>query len=214
MMSFWALLAALGIHKCARWLASVSRSPLVLMRQILVIVVLTLVCFSDWSWIARSKEQFATDKLRTGNPFVESALVAQRVSELTAPADYVYVAGSEPQILYYAGRISATRFVIAYPLMIPTPLAAKYQQEAIRDLQQRPPAVIVLARSPMSWLTQEGSPREFLIFLEQLLSNDYVRIGGSIADGPRTLWKEPLPEEEITASELILFKRKTSNRPQ
>jgi hypothetical protein len=209
-MPFWALLAALGIHKWAELLAGVSRSPLVLTRQLLTVAVLALVCFPDWPWITRSREQFAIDKLRTGNPFVESALVARHVSELTAPSDYVYVAGSEPQILYYSQRLSPTRFVIAYPLMIPTPLAEKYQQEAIHELQQRPPAVIVLARSPMSWLIQEGSLRQFLPFLEQLLSTDYERIGGSIADGPRTIWKEPLSDQEVATSDLILFKRKPS----
>lgn len=211
MMPFWAVLAALGIHKCAEWLASVSRSPLGLTRWLLALAVLILVCYSNLPWIARTREQFAIDRLRTGGPFVESPSVAQRVSELTGPSDYVYVAGSEPQILHYSRRLSPTRFVIAYPLMIPTPLAQKFQREAIRTLQEHPPAVIVLARSPMSWLVQESTPREFLPFLEQLLRSDYERIGGAIAEGPRTLWKEPLAEEEIAASELILFKRKPAN---
>jgi hypothetical protein len=211
MMPFWAVLAALGIHKCAEWLATVSRSPLGLTRWLLALAVLILVCYSNLPWIARTREQFAIDRLGTGGPFVESPLVAKRVAELTGPLDYVYVAGSEPQILYYSRRLSPTRFVIAYPLMIPTPLAQKFQREAIRDLQERPPTVIVLARSPMSWLVQESTPREFLPFLEQLLRSDYERIGGTIAEGPRTLWKEPLAEDEIAASELILFKRKPAN---
>jgi hypothetical protein len=212
MMPFWAVLAALGIHKCAEWLANISRSPVGLTRLILAFGVLILVCYSALPWIARSREQFAIDRLRTGNPFIESPLVAQRVAELTGPSDYVYVAGSEPQILHYARRQSPMRFVIAYPLMIPTPLAPKFQREAIRDLQERPPAVIVLTRSPMSWLIQQSTPREFLPFLEQLLRSDYERIGGSIAEGSRTTWREPLPEDEIAASELILYKRKKPNR--
>jgi hypothetical protein len=211
-MPFWAVLAALGIHKCAGWLAHISRSPFVLTRQILAFTVVAIVCFSDCPWIARSKEQFTVDRLKTGNPFVESPLVGQRVSKLTAPSDYVYVAGSEPQILYYAQRLSPTRFVIAYPMMIPTSLAERYQHEAIYDLQQRPPMVIVLARSPMSWLMQAGSQREFSIFLEQLLSSDYERIGGTITDGSSTVWIEPLSDEEARVSELILFKRKQAKR--
>jgi hypothetical protein len=211
MMPFWAVLTVLGIHKCAEWLANVSRSPVGLTRLILSVGVLTIVSLSALPWITRSREQFAIDRLRTGNPFLESPLVARRVSELTAPSDYVYVAGSEPQVLYYARRLSPTRFVIAYPMMIPTLLAEKYQREAIRELQERPPAVIVLTRSPMSWLIQESTPREFLPFLEQLLKSDYERIGGSMADGPRTLWREPLADEEVGASELILYKRKPEN---
>jgi hypothetical protein len=191
-------------------LADVLRHSEVVTRTILTIAILTLVCFSDFPWIARSKEQFIVDRLRTGNPFTESQDAAMRVSEFTSPSDYVYVAGSEPQILYYAKRLSPTRFVIAYPLTFPTPLAKSYQQEAIRDLEARPPAVIILARSEMSWLFQKGTPAEFSHYLEQLLTHGYERVGGYIDEGDHAAWKEPLSEEDVAASELVLYKRKVS----
>jgi hypothetical protein len=60
-------------------------------------------------------------KLYGENPFAESACVAQRLAAITTLNDRVYIAGSEPQILVYAQRKSATRFIIAYPLTFPTP---------------------------------------------------------------------------------------------
>jgi hypothetical protein len=209
---FWAVLTVLAIHQCSSWLANTLRHSELVTRMIVTIAILSLICFSDFSWIARSKDQFVVDRLRTGNPFTESGDMARRVAELTSPSDYVYVAGSEPQILYYAKRHSPTRFVIAYPLTFPTPLAKGYQQEAIRELEVRPPAVIVLARSEMSWLIQQGTPREFLQYLEPLLANGYERIGGYIDEGARATWKEPLSDEELATSELVLYKRKPLNQ--
>jgi hypothetical protein len=211
-MPFWALIAVLGIHRGAAALADFLRHQEGVTRSVFIIIAIAAVCYPDLSWIARSKDQFIVQRLRTGNPFTESEDAARRVSNLTSPSDYVYIAGSEPQILYYARRLSATRFVIAYPLMFPTPFAKVYQQEMMRDLGERPPVVIVVARSKFSWLIQEDSPREFWKYLEQLLSRDYERIGGYVDEGDRAAWKEPLTNEEVTACELVLFKRKIPNR--
>ncbi len=170
--------------------------------------VVALICLPQWHWMTRSREAFAADKLEGDNPFMESVPVARRVAELTSPSDYVYVAGSEPEILAYAQRLSPTRFVIAYPLMIPTPLAQGFQLEAIRDLEHRPPSVIVLARSNTSWMTQPGSPRTLFNYLGPLMASHYQRIGGFLFDGPTGHWTEPLPDQDLTRSSLVLFKRR------
>jgi hypothetical protein len=129
---------------------------------------------------------------------------------LTAPNDSVFVAGSEPQILFYAKRLSPTRFVIAYPMMIPSPLAQGYQQEAIASLEQHPPAVIVLARSNASWLAQPASPQDFPNYLDRLLAEHYERVGGAVLQGPGVIWQEPLSEQDLPRCSLVLFKRKGS----
>jgi hypothetical protein len=207
-MPFWALLAVVAI----RGLASAAAAKLAWspdwLRRAFTTLAVVLVCLPDVPWVICSKEKFAAEKLAAGNPFLESAAVARRVAELTAPRDYVFVAGSEPQILYYARRLSPSRFVIVYPLMIPTPLAESYQQEAIRDLERRPPAVIVLARSGMSWLRQEATPPDFARYLEKLLVEHYERVGGWVEEGQRGHWQEPLPEPAVADSSLVLFRRK------
>jgi hypothetical protein len=126
---------------------------------------------------------------------------------LTSPNDYVFVAGSEPQILCYAKRFSPTRFVIAYPLMFPTPLAEGYQREAVQDLERHPPAVIVFARADTSWLRQKRTPPVFLAYLEKLLAVHYDRLGGWVADGQSGRWQEPLSDQDLPNSSLVLFRR-------
>ena len=115
--------------------------------------------------IGMAPDAIARSIYGSSNPFVESEAVARRVAELTRPQDFVYVAGSEPQILYHARRRSPTRFVISYPLMLETPLALPYQQECVRDLERNPPAAIVFARSPLSWLPRPNSPKVLMDYL-------------------------------------------------
>ncbi|MDD5657441.1 MAG: hypothetical protein PHF00_09340, partial [Elusimicrobia bacterium] len=148
MIPFLCLPAAAGLASLLGPCASPRRAGL---DAAAIAAVAILLCWPHRRLIAMSGERLF-DSFYTGNPFVEAVPAAKRVAELAAPDDYVYVAGSEPEILYYAKRRSPTRFVIAYPFMLPTPLAASYQREIIADLERRPPKVVVYANSPLSWL--------------------------------------------------------------
>jgi hypothetical protein len=207
-MPFWALLAAVAINDLAALGAAELKWSQPGLRRGFTAVVLVLLCLPDLPWLACAKPEFAAVKAGGGNPFPESTAVARRVAELTSPNDYVFVAGSEPQILSYAKRLSPSRFVIAYPLMFPTPLAGGYQREAERDLERHPPAVIVLVQSPLSWLAQAQSPLGFLNFLEKLLSAHYEPVGGWVVEGPSGRWQEPLPAQDRPSASLVVFRRK------
>jgi hypothetical protein len=207
-MPFWALLAAVAIDELAALGAAKLNWPHHRLRRALTAAALVLLCLPDLPWVVCSKQQFAAVKAGGGNAFLESRAVARRVAELTSPDDYVFVAGSEPQILCYSKRLSPTRFVIAYPLMLPTPLAEGYQREAVRDLERHPPAVIVLARSGTSWLRQERSPPAFLEYLEKLLADRYERVGGWVVDESNGHWQEPLSDQDLANSSLVLFRER------
>jgi len=207
-MPFWALLAAVALRGFAGWVATKVLQPLNWLRLVFTGIVVLAVCAPDAGWLIRSREQFALDRLGPWKTFLESPLVAARLTQLTAAWDLVYVAGSEPQILSYAHRFSPTRFDIAYPLTVPTPLAKGYQTEAIHDLQQRPPAAIVLVRSSSSWMIQPGNPTDFVDFLKKLLAGNYDIVGGCLSDGSQVRWREPLGKEDMARCTMILFKRK------
>jgi len=204
-MPFWALLSALGLRDLAAWAAIKLAQPEAWTRRALTAVVLGLVCLPDARWMIRTREQFATDMLGGWGSFLESPQVAARVAQVTSPRDRVYVAGSEPQVLSYAHRFSPTRFVTAYPLMIPTPLAAGYQAEAIRDLQREAPAAIVLVRTPSTWLNEPASPPDFIDFLRKLLAEDYDVVGGYLSGH----WQEPMDRQDVSRCTMVLFKRKS-----
>jgi hypothetical protein len=93
-------------------------------------------------------------------------------------------------------------------MMIPSPVARNYQQEAIRDLQKQPPKLIVVVQSSSSWLRQETTPLDFFVFLNSILKQNYELVGGYVKDGKQNRWSEPLSTGEWAGASLKLFKRK------
>jgi hypothetical protein len=98
------------------------------------------------------------------NPFPESPEVARLVRDACPPGERVLVLGSEPQILFHAGRRSATRYIITYPLAGSDARASLRQKEAIDELRAAPPACVVIVRIPASHGPGERPPR--LLFRE------------------------------------------------
>jgi hypothetical protein len=203
-MPFWALIAAAAINDVA---GKIARKPEWL-KFVLILVVVVVISWPDRHLVFLSPEKFQAAKYGDGNPFSESPFVAKRVAELTSPGDYIYVAGSEPQILYDAKRLSPTRFVIAYPLMMNTPLASRYQEEIVADLTKRPPAVIVMSNSPFSWTKNENSPDIFLPYLNELLNSKYDLVGGFVREKRDGHWLEPMEDAQLPHCSLLLFKKR------
>jgi hypothetical protein len=200
MMPFWALLSVAGI--CA--LASRLPGPA---TCLITVVVVALVIDPDVPWMLRTSEQFAGIKMGEA-PFIEALLVATEVNQMSSPGDFVYVAGSEPEIYYYAQRFSPTRFVTSYAQMDPNPLAPGYQQEAMNDLQQHPPKLIVFVQTGSSWTRQAASPQEFINFIGQYLQG-YDLVGGFVkAEPPKGYWTTNLNAAEYKSSSLLLYRRK------
>jgi hypothetical protein len=144
----------------------------------------------------------------TVNPFIESAEVAKHVSALTLPQDRIFVAGSEPQIYYYAQRRSISRFVITYPLNVHTAKRENYQREVIKDLQEKMPKIIVVSRRIYSSLWEPDSPTLFIEYLTMLLEDRYRMVGGIVwKKGGAYSWQETIGKEEMPAASILVFKR-------
>jgi 4-amino-4-deoxy-L-arabinose transferase-like glycosyltransferase len=208
-MPFWAVLCAVGINRLCTWLTGQLRWNATITRYAVTAAVVLLVCLPDIEWMMRTSQEFDSEKVVIyTNPFRESETAAIKVAQMTSPNDLVFIGGSEPQILVYARRRSVTRFIIAYPLMAPTPMAAAYQAEAIQELEKTQPKVIVLAHSNQSWLAQKGTLTQFPAYLHQLLEKHYELVGGSIADGKEWHWQDTISPEEMSHATLILLRRK------
>jgi hypothetical protein len=115
-----------------------------------------------WAWTETPVE--ISRRLYGRNPFPESPEVARLVREACAPDESVLVLGSEPQILFHAGRRSATRYIITYPLAGGDARASLRQKEAIDELRRAPPGCVVVVRIPSSHGPGERPPR--LLFRE------------------------------------------------
>ena len=207
LMPFWAILCAVGINALASRIAERLAPTSKCVGCLISILVVILIFRSDVPWLTCTRERFAEVKMG-GYPFRESQMVAARVAQLSSPDDFVYIAGSEPQILCYAHRFSPTRFITAYPLMIPTAVTRRYQEEAIQDLRKRPPALIIFTSSGSSWERHETTPLDFLDFLQIFLKQNYDVVGEYEINGQNGHWSEPPEKVKFTDNSLVVFKRK------
>ena len=141
------------------------------------------------------------------HPFIESPIVANRLSQLTDPEDTIFVGGSEPQLLFQSQRKSATRFTNVYPLTLDSPKVIEYQKQAMLDLSKSKPKAIVYSRMAASWQWKPSAPSDFSQHLTKLMKDEYQLTGGFIWEENGGRWQEPIGEEQLSKASLLLFIR-------
>ena len=65
---------------------------------------------------------------------MEALEIADYIRARTSPSDRIGVLGSEPEIYFYANRISATGYVYVYGLMEQQRYSVRMQEEMIDEL--------------------------------------------------------------------------------
>ncbi|MFH1429675.1 MAG: glycosyltransferase family 39 protein [Candidatus Margulisiibacteriota bacterium] len=216
LMPIWALVVTGGIVSLAQDLSQKIKLPAGYLRAGILVMVVFLLIWPSRQKLMLSPLQFQLEYFRGrdylgGNPFYESPIVAKKVQQITSTDDYVYIAGSEPQILYYARRQSPTRFIWAYPLT-QTSMALKYQKEVIQALEMFPPEVIVFVKDNRSWLRDENSPVLIFDYLNSLQQKKYRPIGGFVQTRQGGFWHEPLIAGLYPKSQYSLIVYKKSAR--
>lgn len=86
------------------------------------------------------------DAVRTiypGNFFAEMPEFAARIAQVTSPEQRVFVFGAEPELLFYAQRVSATRYIFLFPLYGPYRNAHEKQIAAADEIQRAAPAAAI-----------------------------------------------------------------------
>ncbi|MFZ4631658.1 MAG: ArnT family glycosyltransferase [Patescibacteria group bacterium] len=142
-------------------------------------------------------------------PFVSSRLMAEKIGQLTAEGDNIFVAGSESQIYYFSQRKSSSKFNIVYPLTIDTPQRLEYQNLAISDLKNRQPAAIILPLSENSGLLNLSDKNIFLDYLDQELRDNYNLLGATTLDiDGNPAWVESKEIIDIKKLDMLLYIKK------
>ena len=121
--------------------------------------------------------QLVGEELYPGNPVSESVLVAEYVRQHTTRDDNVAVLGSEPELCFYADRLSASGFLYTYSLMEPQRFNTMMQAEMINEIEKSNPAMLVYYRVKASWLARQESPTEIFRWLERYTRNGYYLTG-------------------------------------
>ncbi len=119
----------------------------------------------------------ACRQVYSGNPFAESAVVADYLNHHSTPDQQVAVIGSEPQIYFYAKRHAATGHIYFYPLVERQPYASKLQQEMCREVEAAKPEFVVFVHDSLSWLADPDRERVIYDWAEHYLESHYRPVG-------------------------------------
>jgi len=85
----------------------------------------------------------AVRKIYPGDLFAEMREFAQRIEKVTPSEASVFVFGAEPELLFYAHRRSATRYIFLFPLYGPYRTARERQIATAAEIERTEPATTV-----------------------------------------------------------------------
>jgi len=212
-----ALLAAAGIDAGLQRLGRFGRPGWLRVAVAAGIVIAAMLC-SPWYYLPGNAERKST-RIYGNNPFVESPMVGDFLRENSVPTDRIFVFGSEPQILFYAQRRSASRYMFVYPLMFAVEGAHERQQQALDEIRTARPKFIVGVFLASSLLEQPDTPRILRHGLRELVESSYhlvaatpFRPDGSAAfakgEAVRKMWaRKPLWEIAPPWASLVIWER-------
>jgi 4-amino-4-deoxy-L-arabinose transferase-like glycosyltransferase len=121
------------------------------------------------------------------NPFPESLEIGKYIRRTSGPEDRVYIIGSEPQILFYAARRSATRYIFFYPLTGDYPGVLERQRGVVAEVEAARPLYVVWFDIETSLPVDENTEPFVFVQAKAMLDRDYRLefIAHPVADGDR-----------------------------
>jgi hypothetical protein len=153
----------------------------------------------------------ANRMINGANPFPESIRIGEFIREHSSPTDTIAVLGSEPQIYFYAGRLSATGYIYTYGLMEPQPYAHQMQEEMINEIETARPKFLVLIVLNKSWLSGRDSDLTIFRWVDSYCDANYEEVGLiNISDqGTNYYFSGKPPDMTPTAEHILIYRRKT-----
>jgi hypothetical protein len=117
-------------------------------------------------------------ELHGGCPFPEAIVLADYLKKNSTADDRIGILGSEPEILFYADRKSATGHVYMYPLVEPHPYALTLQKQLIDDFEATKPKFVLHCGHRSSWFSMPGGEYDqFMDWVRQYLAAHYETVG-------------------------------------
>ncbi|MCH2171118.1 glycosyltransferase family 39 protein [Myxococcota bacterium] len=169
-------LAGLGLTRVLElWERRVRGRPLAVWAGVLAMVGVAVgpTLVSRWTVLSAGSGEAISRQIYGVNPFPEAASLAEFVARVTSPEEPVLVVGSEPEVLFLARRPTATRYIFMYPLTGPYPDALDRQREALAEIADAEPSVVVWFNLSSSLRFAPGAPRLLFDELRRRLGREF-----------------------------------------
>ena len=143
------------------------------------------------------------------NPFPEAIQIGDYIRTHSATDARIAVLGSEPKILFYANRRSASGHIYMYGLMENQPYALAMQKEFTRDMEATQPDYVIFVTSPTSWLRQPESPVELFNWWNAYRPRHYTVAGVADigTDHTEYRWEDVATYKARSSSLVVVYKR-------
>ncbi|MDD5259304.1 MAG: glycosyltransferase family 39 protein [bacterium] len=153
------------------------------LRVILSGALIALSIYIPWQANYRYLFQYTPEQISQSiygrNPFVEAWQIAGYVATQTSPSDTVAILGSEPEILYYAKRKSASKYIYFYHIFwrIDQTEVLAIQREVVREVENNKPKYII-AVNIVSSVGKPGNAPEYIFDkMRLIIKQDYCLDG-------------------------------------
>jgi MFS family permease len=132
----------------------------------------------------------------SGAGFPEAQAAGYYIRDHSSAQDRVVVIGSEPEIYFYAHRLSATGYIYMYPLMEKQKFALQMQSDMIRQIDETQPKFLVFidtqsAAWELDWAASEPRMKILLWTRSYLDANYELKAEIPIDGGGSNLWGSP-----------------------
>jgi 4-amino-4-deoxy-L-arabinose transferase-like glycosyltransferase len=117
--------------------------PLWSRRAALSLTLAALPLLTLWPFLTIYSSAEAVRKIYPGDFFDEMPEFARRMESVTPPEARVFVFGAEPELLFYAHRCSATRYIFLFPLYGPYSNTRARQMDAAAEIERAQPSTAV-----------------------------------------------------------------------
>jgi hypothetical protein len=165
-----ALAAAAG----AEWVSAVKwwqNFPLWSRNAALSLTLAILPAITLWPFLFTYTSAEAVRKIYPGNFFAEMPEFAQRIESVTPPETPVFIFGAEPELLFYARRPSATRYIFLFPLYGPYGNAREKQVATAAEIERAQPSTAVYLPNALFFVT--GSEQYFTQWSLSYMQDDF-----------------------------------------
>jgi 4-amino-4-deoxy-L-arabinose transferase-like glycosyltransferase len=112
-------------------------------RATLTLALTALPAITLWPFLFTYTPAEAVRKIYPGNFFAEMPEFARGIETVTPPEARVFIFGAEPEVLFYAHRPSATRYIFLFPLYGPYDKIREKQQAAAQEVERAQPSTAV-----------------------------------------------------------------------
>lgn len=134
-----ALAATMGAERICQ-IGGLDWMPLTLRRLALALLLAVLPALVFYPYLFKYTPAEAVRKIYANNFFDLMPALGARLAQTTRPEDKVFVFGAEPELLFYAQRVSATRYIFLFPLYGPYADALEKQKATAEEITQARPA--------------------------------------------------------------------------